>query len=97
MILLSVIPEGMSGSETEFSLNKRLHLIIHHATQSRFQFHSEYLVVLLCFMIPDTFSGPESFFAEVARDDNSLKVVGFNVILDIYAVAFFSAHCTAIG
>ena len=73
MILLSVIPEGMSGSETEFSLDKRLHLIIHHATQSRFQFHyiySENLVVLLCFMIPDTFSGPESFFAEVARDDS---------------------------
>ena len=39
MILLSVIPEGMSGSETEFSLDKRLHSIIHHATQSRFQFH----------------------------------------------------------
>ena len=68
-----------------------------HSQDFSFITYSEYLVVLLCFMIPGTFSGPESFFAEVARDDNSLKVVGFNVILDIYAVAFFSAHCTAIG
>ena len=42
-------------------------------------------------------SGAEYFSAEVARDDDSLKVVCFNMVLNIYAVTLFSAQGTAIG
>ena len=42
-------------------------------------------------------SGAECFFAEVAGDDDSLKVVCLNMILNIHAVAFFSTQGTAIG
>ena len=48
-------------------------------------------------MIQDAFSGPESFFAEVAGDVDSLEVVCFNMILDICEVTFFSAYGTEIG
>ena len=42
-------------------------------------------------------SGAEFFFAEVAGDDDSLKVVCLNMILNIHAVAFFSTQGTSIG
>ena len=48
-------------------------------------------------MLLEGMSGDEYFSAEVARDDDSLKVVCFNMVLNIYAVTFFSAQGTAIG
>ena len=49
-----------------------------------------------CMQLEDM-SGAEYFSAEVARDDDSLKVVCFNMVLNIYAVTLFSAQGTAIG
>ena len=48
-------------------------------------------------MLLEGMSGAEYFSAEVARDDDSLKVVCFNMVLNIYAVTFFSAQGTAIS
>ena len=48
-----------------------------------------------CMQLEDM-SGAEYFSAEVARDDD-LKVVCFNMVLNIYAVTLFSAQGTAIG
>ena len=48
-------------------------------------------------MLLEDMSGAERFFAEVAGDEDSLKVACFNMILNICAVAFFSTQGTAIG
>ncbi len=41
-------------------------------------------------MVPQTWSGPEGFIAEVAGDDNSLEMVCLNVIFNGTGVAFLS-------
>ena len=43
-------------------------------------------------MWPERISGPESFIAEVAGDDDSFQVVCFNVIFYVPAMAFLSTH-----
>ena len=43
-------------------------------------------------MVPKRISGPESFVAEVAGDDNSFEMVCFNVIFDGIALAFLSTN-----
>ena len=43
-------------------------------------------------MVPQRISGPESFIANVAGDDNSLQMICFNVVFYSAAHAFFSTH-----
>ena len=49
------------------------------------------------FMVPQTWSGPEFFIAEVAGDDDSFKMVCFNVIFYSNALAFLSTNFALIG
>ena len=51
----------------------------------------------LSLMLPQTISGPESFIAEVAGDDDSFKVVCFNVVFYVTAHVFLSTHFAAIS
>ena len=44
------------------------------------------------FMVPQSFSGPECFIAEVAGDDDSFKMVCFNVIFYVLAPPFLSTN-----
>ena len=44
------------------------------------------------FVGPKTISRPESFVTEVAGDDNSLKMVCFNVIFYVAAHVFLSTN-----
>ena len=50
------------------------------------------IFVLSPVMLPKRISGPESFVAEVAGDDDSFKMVCFNVIFYLSTMAFFSAY-----
>ena len=62
-----------------------------------------YLVLVLSRMLPETFVGPktisrpESFVTEVAGDDDSFKVVCFNVIFYDIAPAFLSTDFAPIS
>ena len=53
--------------------------------------------MILLSVIPEGMSGSESFFAEGAGNDDSLKVVRFNMVLDIWALAFFTAYSATMG
>ena len=48
-------------------------------------------------MLSKTRSGPESFVAEVAGNDDSFEMVCFNVIFYVAAHAFFSTHFAPIS
>ena len=48
-------------------------------------------------MLSKTRSGPESFVAEVAGDDNSFEMVCFNVIFYVPAIAFLSTRFAPIS
>ena len=45
------------------------------------------------FVEPKTISGPESFVAKVAGDDDSFKVVCFNVIFYGFGLTFLPTNC----
>ena len=47
---------------------------------------------MLSLMFPKTISRPESFIAEVAGDDDSFKMVCFNVIFYVWGLAFLSTN-----
>ena len=47
---------------------------------------------MLSLMFPKTISRPESFIAEVAGDDDSFKMVCFNVIFYVLAPPFLSTN-----
>ena len=49
------------------------------------------------FVEPKTISGPESFVAEVAGDDDSFKMVCFNVIFYVWALTFLSTNFALIS
>ena len=48
-------------------------------------------------VLSQSVSRPECSFAEVAGDDNSLDVIGFNVIFYGVALPFLSTHFTPIN
>ena len=50
------------------------------------------IFLVLSLMLPKTISRPESFIAEVAGDDDSFKMVCFNVIFYGTFHAFLSTH-----
>ena len=54
-------------------------------------------LTLLVFMLPQIVNRPESFIAEIAGDDDSFKVVCFNVVFYGIAHAFFSTHFASVG
>ena len=51
-----------------------------------------YLVLVLSHVFSKPMSGPESFVAEVAGDDNSFEMVCFDVISYVSDMALFSTH-----
>ena len=55
------------------------------------------IVLVLSLMWPERISGPESFIAEVAGDDDSLNMVCFDVIFYGRAHAFLSTDLAPIG
>ena len=55
------------------------------------------LVVLLHLVKSKAFSRPASFIADVARDDNSFKMISFYVILYVWTVTFFSTDFAKIS
>ena len=54
-------------------------------------------VLVLSVVLPKTISGPESFIAEIAGDDDSVQVVCFNVVFYVLAHAFFSTNFALIS
>ena len=52
---------------------------------------------MLSLMFPKTISRPESFIAEVAGDDDSFKMVCFNVVFYVPAMAFLSTNFASIS
>ena len=49
-------------------------------------------IVLMSLVLHNTISAPESFVAEVAWDGDSFKVVCFNVVFYVPAMAFLSTN-----
>ena len=58
---------------------------------------NQLVFVLFPAMVPYRISGPESFIAEAARDDNALEMVCFNVIFYVPAHSFLSTHFAPIS
>ena len=56
-----------------------------------------FILVVLSLMLSQTISGPECFVAEVAGDDDSFKMVCFNVIFYVPAMAFLSTNLAQNG
>ena len=63
----------------------------------RFESNCSHVVSFLCLCCLKIRSGPESFVAEVAGDDDSFEVVCFNVIFYDTAMAFFSTNFAAVS
>ena len=58
---------------------------------------NQLVFVLFPAMVPYRISGPESFIAEAARDDNALEMVCFNVIFYVPPIAFLSTRFAPIS
>ena len=76
-----MVPQSISGPES-FIAESLLDIC---------RFLNQYFLVL-SLVLPKTISRPESFIAEVAGDDDSFKMVCFNVIFYVCARAFLSTN-----
>ena len=89
-----MFPQGRPCAENILNIRTFLSVVSNlksslQSPEDRFLYQ---IVLMLSLMWPERISGPESFIAEVAGDDDSLNMVCFNVIFYGAAHPFLSTY-----